>query len=140
MNAQTILLAEDSNSDAELTVAALRRMGIARPIVRVRDGVEVLEHLLAQDASGTDSRPALLFLDLRMPRLDGFDVLKAIRADERARSLPVIILTCSDEEKLRLGAYDDRVTGIACKPIDRDQLAATTGKLGLGWLMGAQRP
>jgi two-component system response regulator len=98
--------------------------------------VEVLDYL--SGAFSADGLPALVFLDLRMPRVDGLEALKAIRADERVRDLPVVILTSSDEEKRRLGAYDDPATSIACRPLDRDQLATAAGKLGLGGLMPAR--
>jgi two-component system response regulator len=132
MRLQPILLAEDRDTDAELTVLALRQAGIAHPVVRARDGVEVLDYLFA--SSGAEL-PSLVLLDLRMPRLDGLDTLKAIRTDTRARNLPVIVMTCSDEEKRRFGPYDDASTHVACKPLDPAQLAAATTRLGLGGLM-----
>ena len=132
MNQQPILLAEDRDTDAELTLLALREAGIAHPVVRARDGVEVLDYLFASSAA---ELPSLVLLDLRMPRLDGLDALKAIRTDERGRNLPVIVMTCSDEEKRRFGAYDNASTHVACKPLDPAQLAAATRKLGLGGLV-----
>ena len=132
MSGPAILLAEDRDTDAELTVLALRDAGIAHPVVRARDGVEVLDYLFA---AGAEELPALLLLDLRMPRLDGLDALKAIRTDKRARNLPVIVLTCSDEEKRRFVSYDNDSTHVASKPLDQEQLATATQKLGLGGLM-----
>jgi len=134
MKRQPILLAEDRDTDAELTVLALREAGIAHPVVRARDGVEVLDYLFT---SGADELPVLLLLDLRMPRLDGIDTLKAIRTDTRGRNLPVIVMTCSDEEQRRFGPYDDASTHVTCKPLDHAQLAAAATKLGLGRLMQA---
>jgi len=132
MKPQPILLAEDRDTDAELTVLALREAGIAHPVVRARDGVEVLDYLFASSAV---ELPSLVLLDLRMPRLDGLDALKAIRTDKRACNLPVIVMTCSDEEKRRFGPYDNASTHVACKPLDPAQLAAATRKLGLGGLV-----
>jgi two-component system response regulator len=134
MNGPAILLAEDLDTDAELTVLALRGAGIAHPVVRARDGVEALDYLFTSSA---DELPTLLLLDLRMPRLDGLDALKAIRTDERTRRLPVIVLTCSNEEKRRFRSYDDAATHVACKPLDPEQFAVAAGMLGLGRLIRA---
>jgi len=132
MSGPAILLAEDRDTDAELTVLALRDAGIAHPVVRAHDGVEVLDYLFA---AGGEELPALLLLDLRMPRLDGLDALKAIRTDRRARNLPVIMLTCSDEEKRRFGSYDNDSTAVASKPLDPEQLTTAAKKLGLRGLV-----
>lgn len=136
MSSPAILLAEDRDTDAELTVIALREAGIAHPVVRARDGVEALDYLFASSAV---QLPSLLLLDLRMPRLDGLDALKAIRTDTRAHKLPVIVMTCSDGEKRRLGSYDDDSTHVACKPLDVAQLATAAKKLGLHGLVRGER-
>ena len=106
---QVVLLVEDNDDDAELAVMAFRRARITNPLVRARDGIEALDYLWGRGKySERDVRdlPAVALLDLKLPKIDGLEVLKAIRADERTRRLPIVILTSSNEDKDRLGAYD----------------------------------
>src|SRR5215211_7660819 len=105
---QIILLVEDNDDDAELTLMAFKRARISNPIVRARDGEEALDYLLGRGThAGRDitSLPAVVLLDLNLPKVEGLDVLSAIRADDRTRSVPVVVLTSSDEEQDRIGAY-----------------------------------
>lgn len=127
---QSILLVEDNDDDAELTLLAFKAHRISNSMVRVRDGVEALDYL--RDCKDL---PAVVLLDLNLPRLHGIDVLKAIRAAERTKHLPVVVLTSSDEEKDRLAAYSHFANSYVRKPVDYDQFAVAAKDLGLYWLV-----
>ena len=140
---QAILLVEDSDDDAELTSKAFKQARIANPIVRARDGVEALDYLFGRNRyAGRDIHdiPCVVLLDLNMPRLDGIEVLKAIRADQRVKHLPVVILTSSNEDKDRLEAYDNHANSYVRKPVDYDHFVAASRDLGLYWLVLNQPP
>jgi two-component system response regulator len=134
---QTILLVEDNNDDAELTVRAFKRAKVKNPLVRTRDGEEALDYLFGRGAyAGRDVRdlPAVALLDINMPKISGIDVLKAIRADERTRHLPIVVLTSSNEDKDRLNAYTNFANSYVVKPVDYDQFVTAASQLGLYWL------
>jgi two-component system, response regulator len=135
---QIILLVEDNDDDAELTVMAFKRAHISNPIVRARDGVEALDYLLGRGAHATRNPwdlPAVVLLDLNLPRVSGLEVLATIRATERVRHLPVVVLTSSDEEKDRLAAYRQFANSYVRKPVDYDQFTIAARDLGLYWLV-----
>jgi two-component system response regulator len=135
---QTILLVEDNNDDAELTVRAFNRAKVKNPLVRARDGLEALDYLFGRGAyAGRDVRdlPAVTLLDINMPKMSGIDVLKAIRADERTKHLPVVILTSSNEDRDRLNAYTHFANSYVIKPVDYDQFVTAASQLGLYWLV-----
>ena len=135
---QVILLVEDNDDDAELAVMAFRRARITNPLVRARDGIEALDYLWGRGKySERDVRdlPAVALLDLKLPKIDGLEVLKAIRADERTRRLPIVILTSSSEDKDRLGAYDRFANSYVVKPVDYDEFVAAAQQLGLYWMV-----
>ena len=139
----TILLVEDDPDDEALTLRALRRAGIERAIVVVRDGVEVLDYLFGTGAyAGRDlgAMPALVMLDLKLPRLDGIEVLRRIRADERTRLLPVVILTSSDEERDRRDGYQYGANSYVRKPVVSDEFSEAVQQLCLYWLLLNQPP
>lgn len=134
----TILLVEDNDDDAELTVRAFKRQRISNPLLRVRDGVEALDYLHCRGnhaGRDPDDLPSVVLLDLNLPRMNGLEVLKAIRANERTKYLPVVILTSSDEEKDRLAAYKEFANSYVRKPVDYDQFASAARDLGLFWLV-----
>jgi two-component system response regulator len=134
---QTILLVEDNDDDAELTVIAFQRAKITNPMVRARDGVEALDYLFGRgEHAGRDvsQLPAVALLDLKLPRVSGLEVLKVIREDERTRHLPIVILTSSNEDKDRLGAYDHFANSYVVKPVNYDQFVAAALQLGLYWM------
>jgi two-component system response regulator len=134
---QTILLVEDNDDDAELTVMAFKRAKITNPMVRARDGVEALDYLFGRgEHAGRDvsELPAVALLDLKLPRVSGLEVLKVIREDERTRHLPIVILTSSNEDKDRLGAYDHFANSYVVKPVNYDQFVAAALQLGLYWM------
>ena len=135
---QTILLVEDNDDDAELTVMAFDRAKLVNPLIRVRDGVEALDYLFGRGshAGGDVSElPAVVLLDLKLPRLNGLEVLKAIRANGRTRHLPIVVLTSSNEDKDRLSAYDHFANSYVLKPVDYDQFAVAAHQLGLYWMV-----
>ncbi|MGA9528635.1 MAG: response regulator [Terriglobales bacterium] len=135
---QTILLVEDNDDDAELTVRAFRRANVKNPLVRARDGEEALDYLFGRGAfAGRDTRdlPAVTLLDINMPKINGLEVLTAIRADERTSHLPVVILTSSNEDKDRLSAYSHFANSYVIKPVDYDQFVQAASQLGLYWMV-----
>jgi two-component system response regulator len=140
---QEILLVEDRDDDAELTTRAFRKARIANPLVRVRDGVEALDYLLgrgAHAARNVADVPAVVLLDLNLPRVSGIEVLTAIRADQRINHVPVVILTSSSEDKDRLAAYQQHANSFVRKPVDYDQFVAAAHELGLYWLVLNEPP
>ena len=135
---QTILLIEDNNDDAELTVRAFKRANVKNPLVRARDGEEALDYLFCRgEFAGRDAHdlPAVTLLDINMPKVNGLDVLKAIRADQRTRHLPVVVLTSSNEDKDRLDAYTHFANSYVIKPVDYDQFVTAAAQLGLYWMV-----
>jgi two-component system response regulator len=138
LHRQTILLVEDNDNDAELTVLAFNRAKLFNPLIRVRDGVEALDYLFGRGRhAGRDvsDLPAVVLLDLKLPRLPGLEVLKAIRANGQTKHLPIVILTSSNEDKDRLGAYDYFANSYIRKPVDYDQFVAAARQLGLYWMV-----
>ena len=138
-----ILLVEDNPDDEALTLRALQKNKIVNDIVIVRDGVEAIDYLFGTGAfSDRDPRdnPALILLDLKIPKLDGLEVLKRLRADERTRLTPVVVLTSSREETDLLRAYDIGANSYIVKPVDFNQFTEAVGHLGLYWLVLNERP
>lgn len=137
MHLNTILVVEDNADDAELTMRALRKNGVSGEIVLARDGVEALDYLFGQGVyAGRDPQrmPAVILLDLNMPRLDGFGVLEGLRADKRTRLLPVVILSSSREDRDLVQSYGLGANSYIVKPVDFGQFLETVGHLGLYWL------
>jgi two-component system response regulator len=131
-----ILLVEDSDDDADLTLMAFTEAKIANQVVRVRDGVEALDYLFARGAHAErrpDQLPTVVLLDLKLPRLGGIEVLKQIRANPLTRTLPVVVLTSSAEEQDRAAAYSHHANSYVRKPVDYDQFVLATRQLGLYW-------
>jgi two-component system response regulator len=140
---QVILLVEDNDDDAELTAMAFREANIANRLLRVEDGVEALDYLFARGKHAGRSpgdAPAVVLLDLNLPRLSGLDVLAALRADERTKHLPVVVLTSSTEEKDRMQAYHHHANSYVQKPVDYDQFVTAARQLGLYWTVLNIRP
>ena len=134
----SILLVEDSDDDAELTQRAFAQAKIGNPLIRVNDGVEALDYLFGLNSfagRNISKLPVLVLLDLKLPRLDGLDVLKAIRAHELTRYLPVVMLTSSDHDRDRLAAYHHHVNGYVKKPVDYDEFVEAARQLGLYWVV-----
>jgi two-component system response regulator len=140
---KTILLIEDNASDIALTRRALSRCRISNPLVVVEDGQEALDYFFGTGAfAGRDTSvlPALILLDLNLPRIDGLTVLRRLRADERTRRAPVVILTSSTEEHDLRAGYDYGVNSYIRKPVDFEQFTRAIEQLGLYWLVLNEAP
>jgi len=139
---RTILLAEDSPADAEMAVDALREARLANPIVHVEDGVEAMDYLLRRGAFADreEGLPAVLLLDIKMPRMDGLEVLKQIRTDDNLKRLPVVILSSSREESDLARSWDLGVNAYVVKPVDVDQFFNAVKTLGTFWAVINQAP
>jgi len=138
MSEKMILLVEDSPDDEELTTRALRQAKIANEIVVARDGAEAVDFLFGEGAyAGRDvSRtPAVVLLDLKLPKLSGLDVLDRLRADPRTRLVPAVILTSSSEEEDMLKSYQLGANSYVRKPVDFGQFAQAVSQLGIYWLL-----
>ncbi len=138
-----ILLVEDNPNDELLTLRALAKANIANEVVVARDGAEALDFLLGTSAHadrGTRGMPAVILLDLKLPKVDGHGVLKRLRADERTKFLPVVILTSSREERDLLAGYSLGANSYICKPVDFAQFSEAVKQLGLYWLLLNERP
>lgn len=138
MMAKIILLVEDNPDDEALTLRALRRANIANEVVVARDGVEALDYLFGTGQYAgrdvTDS-PAVVMLDLKLPKVDGMEVLRRLRADERTKLAPVVILTSSREERDVVNGYLLGANSYVHKPVDFEQFAEAVKQLGLYWLL-----
>ena len=130
-----ILLVEDSPNDAELTVAALRDGGIANPVDVARDGAEALDYLHRRgpQAGRAPGNPALVLLDLKLPKVSGIEVLEGIKADSTLRTTPVVVLTSSREERDIVGSYDLGVNAYVVKPVGFADFTRAVRDLGLFW-------
>jgi two-component system response regulator len=138
MNEGFILLVEDSATDEELTLRALRKNKIANPVVVARDGAEALDYLFGRGIHAErDSKqlPQVVLLDLNLPKIGGLDVLRAIRADERTKLLPVVILTSSKQDRDLVSGYSLGVNSYIVKPVDFSQFVSAVGQLGAYWLI-----
>lgn len=133
--AKVILLVEDNPNDIELTRHALSRHNIANELVVAEDGVEALEYLFGKGTEETHRLPAVILLDLKLPRVDGLEVLREIRGNERTRYLPVVILTSSNEERDIIDGYSLGANSYIRKPVDFGQFSEAIRHLGLYWLV-----
>lgn len=138
-----ILLIEDNPDDVELTRRALSRSNVANELVVVTDGAEALDYLFARGeyaARDMSATPAVVLLDLKLPKIDGLEVLRRIRSDERTRLLPVVILTSSNQENDIRDSYELGANSYVRKPVDFEQFVEATTTLGLYWLVVNQPP
>ena len=143
MSEKMILLVEDNADDEALTLRALRKNKIANTIAVVRDGAEALDYLFGTGAY-TDrdvlEMPQVILLDLKLPKVDGLEVLRRIRSDPRTHMLPVVVLTSSKEEQDMIRAYSIGVNSYVRKPVDFNQFVEAIGQLGLYWLVLNEAP
>lgn len=137
---RSILLVEDNSDDELLTLRALSKNNIANPVVVARDGAEAVEWLLGTNGGPLTMLPALVLLDLKLPKLDGLEVLQRLRAAPRTRRLPVVVLTSSKEECDLVEAYDRGANSYVRKPVDFAAFVEAVGRLGLFWLMLNEPP
>ena len=138
-----ILLVEDNSDDVELTLHALRRENLANHIHVARDGEEALDFLFCNGSYASRSferPPRLVLLDLKLPKVDGMEVLRQLKADPRTRSIPVVILTSSKEERDLVQGYGLGANSYIQKPVDFDQFRNTVKTVGLYWLLINQAP
>jgi two-component system, response regulator len=143
MSELIILLVEDNPSDEALTLRALSKNRILNEVVVVRDGAEALDWLFATGThAGRDTSvmPHLVLLDLNLPKIGGLDVLRAIRADDRTKLLPVVILTSSKEDQDLVAGYGNGANSYVVKPVNFTQFSEAVQQLGLYWLVVNQRP
>lgn len=138
-----ILLVEDNPNDAELAIRALTKHHLANNLRHVKDGEEALDYLFARGKyAGRDvnDRPRLILLDLKLPKVDGLEVLKAVKSDERTKLTPVVVLTTSREEKDLIGSYSLGVNSYIVKPVDFDKFVEAVKELGYYWLLLNEQP
>jgi two-component system response regulator len=143
MNDRCILLVEDNADDIELTTMALSAAKIANPLVVARNGVEALDYLFGTGAhAGRDTRdqPVVVLLDIKLPLLSGIDVLRRMRADERTRRIPVVMLTSSTEQTDVTNTYDEGANSYVRKPVDFENFVTAARQLGLYWTVLNEPP
>ena len=138
-----ILLVEDNPNDAELTIRALKKHNLANNLVHVKDGAEALEFIFATGHyahRNISNGPKVILLDLKLPKVDGLDVLRKIKSDERTKIFPVVVLTSSKEERDIVESYKLGVNSYIVKPVDFDKFLTAVSDLGLYWMLLNQGP
>ena len=143
MNRSLILLVEDNPDDVELTLRAFAKSNVANEIIVAGDGEEALDYLFAVGAHADRDPsliPAVVLLDLKLPKIDGLDVLRRLRSDERTRRLPVVVLTSSNEEQDVIESYDLGANSFVRKPVDFAEFIDAARQLGLYWLVLNEPP
>ena len=142
MKLKRILLAEDNANDVELSMAALEEHNLANEVIVVRNGADALDYLYRRGtfASRPEGHPAVVLLDLKMPKVDGMEVLRQIKGDERMKVIPIVILTSSREEQDLVKSYSLGVNAYVVKPIDFGQLIDAVKQLGLFWAVLNEPP
>lgn len=138
-----ILLVEDNPNDVELTLRALKRHNLANKVMVARDGAEALDFIFAEDARAdrsTEKYPKLVLLDLKLPKVDGLEVLRKMKSDERIRVIPVVVLTSSKEEQDVVESYRLGVNSYIVKPVDFDKFIECVSQIGLYWLVCNEPP
>ncbi len=138
-----ILLVEDNPTDAELAMRALKKSNLANKLVWVKDGAEALDFIFGSGAySGRQivNGPKVILLDLRLPKVDGMEVLRRVKSDERTRTIPVVVLTSSKEDRDVAESYKLGVNSYISKPVEFDEFAKTVSELGMYWLLVNQPP
>ena len=137
-----IVLAEDNPNDVELTLAALADINLANEVVVVRDGAEALDYLFRRNqyAQRAPGNPAVLLLDLKMPKIDGLDVLRALKADDHLKTIPVVMLTSSREEQDLVSSYKLGVNAYVVKPVDFRAFIDAVRQMGAFWAVINEPP
>jgi two-component system response regulator len=143
INQVEVLLVEDNIHDAEMTIRALRKVNLANNLVHVKDGEEALEFIFAK-GKFSDRQPAdlpkVILLDIKMPKVDGIEVLKQLKARESSKAIPVVIMTSSKEEEDIINSYELGVNSYVVKPVDFEGFARAVSQLGMYWLLTNQSP
>ena len=143
MEEKIILLVEDNADDEKLTLRALKKNNIGNQVIIARDGAEALDYLfLTGQYSGRDAAltPQVILLDLKLPKIDGLEVLRQLRSNENTKLLPVVILTSSNEEQDRISGYGFGANSYVRKPVDFNQFMEAVRQLGLYWLVLNEQP
>jgi CheY-like chemotaxis protein len=142
MQAARILLAEDSPQDVELTLNALAEQNIGNSVAVARDGAEALDYLYKRGkfTDRENGNPVLLLLDLKMPKVDGLEVLRTVKSDPRLRTIPVVVLTSSREEQDVVRSYELGVNAYVVKPVEFDKFLRAVRDLGLFWMLVNEPP
>jgi CheY-like chemotaxis protein len=142
-NAVEILLVEDSQSDAKLTIRALKKNNLCNNIVHLPDGAEALDFIFAKGKYAdrdVNDKPKMILLDLNMPKIGGLEVLRAIKTDESTRSIPVIVMTSSRQDSDIVASYDLGVNSYVVKPVGFDNFSKAVAELGMYWMVVNQGP
>ncbi len=143
MREKYLLLVEDNPDDEELTIVALQENNIGNPVVVVHDGAEALDYLIGKEETGKDAPhdlPVVVLLDLKLPKINGLEVLRRLRDHERTKYLPVVVLTSSREEEDRIQSYSLGANSYVRKPVDFGQFIEAVKQLGLYWLVWNEPP
>ena len=142
-NEVEVLLVEDNPSDAELTLRALRKRNLANKLFHAKDGAEALEFIFAQGPfvhRRVENGPKVVLLDLKLPKVDGLEVLRRIKSDERTRKIPVVVMTSSREDKDLATCYESGVNGYVVKPVEFEDFSRAVSELGFYWLLLNETP
>jgi CheY-like chemotaxis protein len=143
INEVEILIVEDNPNDAEMAIRALKKNKLTNNILVVKDGERALDFIFSRGEfkeKNINSRPRLILLDLKLPKVDGLEVLKTIKSDDVAKIIPVVVLTSSKEESDLIKSYQLGVNSYIVKPVDFDKFVKAVGDLGLYWLLLNQQP
>lgn len=138
-----ILLVEDNNGDAEMTIRALKKNNLANKLLHVKDGAEALDFIFAQGVyfdRQVEDTPKIILLDLKMPKINGIEVLEKIKSDSRTKNIPVVMLTSSKEDPDIQHCYSLGVNGYVVKPVEFDEFSKAISQLGLYWMIVNQPP
>ncbi|MFN2452727.1 MAG: response regulator [Pyrinomonadaceae bacterium] len=138
MNEVEILLVEDNPQDAELTLRVLKKNNLANRVLHAKDGAEALEFLFGNGAYAdrrVENSPKVIFLDLKLPKVDGIEVLRKIKADDRTKTIPVVVLTSSKEDRDIVESYKLGVNSYIVKPVEFEQFIRAVSELGFYWLL-----
>jgi two-component system response regulator len=136
-----ILLVEDNPHDAEMTIRALKKVNLANKLIHVKDGAEALDFIFAKGAFSDrkiENKPKVILLDIKMPKVDGIEVLRQIKSTDATKTIPVVIMTSSKEEQDVITSYDLGVNSYVVKPVDFEGFAKAVSELGFYWLITNQ--
>ena len=143
VNQVEVLLVEDNMHDAEMTIRSLKKVNLANNLVHVKDGEEALDFIFAQGkfaGRDIDNGPKVVLLDIKMPKVDGIEVLRRLKANDATKTIPVVIMTSSKEEQDIISSYKLGVNSYVVKPVDFEGFAKAVSQLGLYWLLTNQPP
>lgn len=143
LNEVEVLLVEDNPSDAELTMRALKKRNLANKLFHAKDGAEALDFLFAQGLfmhRRIENGPKVVLLDLKLPKVDGIEVLRRIKSDERTKKIPVVVMTSSREDKDLVTCYEFGVNGYVVKPVEFEDFSRAVTELGFYWLLLNETP